>query len=98
MPEPAVRSVAKPPSESPAFSDEALFLTDASAATRAIADWSLLEPLHEAWQELARVAAEPNPFYEPWMLLPALRAFAPAGQIEVIAVFRGELLCGLFPP
>jgi len=110
MPEPAVRSVAKPPSESPAFSDEALFLTDASApgqvraaraagafSARAIADWSLLEQLHVAWQELARVAAEPNPFYEPWMLLPALRSFAPASRIEVIAVYRGELLCGLFP-
>ena len=111
MPEPAVRPVAKPPPEAPAFADEAFFLTDASVPgqvrapragrgtlfARAISDWSALEPLHDAWQELARAAAEPNPFYEPWMLLPALRAFAAASRIEIIAVFRGEVLCGLFP-
>lgn len=29
-----------------------------------------------AWEELARDPMEPNVFHEPWMLLPALRAFA----------------------
>lgn len=28
-----------------------------------------------AWQDLAANAAEPNPFYEPWMFLPAWEAF-----------------------
>ena len=27
-----------------------------------------------AWQALALRAAEPNPFFEPWYLMPALRA------------------------
>src|SRR5260221_11075539 len=27
-----------------------------------------------AWEELAAHACEPNPFYEPWFLLPALRS------------------------
>jgi CelD/BcsL family acetyltransferase involved in cellulose biosynthesis len=111
MPETAVRPAAKPSPEAPAFADDALFLTDASVpgraqaarpaaaklSARAISDWGALEQLHDAWQELAIAAAEPNPFYEPWMLRPALRAFAPADRVEVIAVFRGELLCGLFP-
>ena len=29
-----------------------------------------------AWSELAQGASEPNPFYEPWFFLPALKALA----------------------
>lgn len=58
-----------------------------------------------AWQDLADKACEPNVFYEPWMLLPALEAFAPTPAPEFHLVFapgRGPdtskpLLCGLFP-
>src|SRR4051812_49302881 len=113
MPETAPRPAERNPIEQePAFSDEALFLTDAPVpgkardvrrpagaglTARAVADWAKLEGLQEAWQELAADAAEPNPFYEPWMLLPALRSFSRAGEVEVILVFRDERLCGLFP-
>jgi CelD/BcsL family acetyltransferase involved in cellulose biosynthesis len=69
-----------------------------------IADWSQLAALDAEWTELAEAAAEPNAFYEPWMLLPALRAFAGA-DVEVALVFgphpsraKGRRqLCGLFP-
>jgi hypothetical protein len=56
------------------------------------------------WEDLARAAIEPNPFHEPWMLLPALRAFAHGLDVRVALVLarggeRGEtpLLCGVFP-
>ena len=97
----------------PAFSDEALLLTDAPVPGRTapaatadlqsevITDWSRLEALGEEWQDLASAAAEPNPFYEPWMLLPALRAYGPGARLEVLVastLHRGRrLLCGLFP-
>jgi CelD/BcsL family acetyltransferase involved in cellulose biosynthesis len=111
MLETAVRPAAPPPPEKPAFSDEALFLTDAPVpgaardlrraagtfSARMVSDWTGLETLQEPWQELAASSTEPNPFYEPWMLLPALRTFAGASRVEVVLVFRGETLCGLFP-
>jgi len=93
------------------FSDEALFLTDApipgpprdarragpTFTVRLVSDWTELEGLQESWQELASDAAEPNPFYEPWMLLPALRSFARSERVQVVLVSRGDRLCGLFP-
>jgi len=97
----------------PAFSDEALLLTDAPVPGRnapaatadlqaeVITDWSRLEALEQDWQDLASDAAEANPFYEPWMLLPALRAYGPGARLEVLVAsttHRGRrLLCGLFP-
>ncbi len=70
-----------------------------------ISDWSQLAELDAEWTELAAAAVEPNAFYEPWMLLPALRAFAGKGELEVALVFgphpsraKGKRqLCGLFP-
>src|SRR4051812_26157953 len=111
MPETAVRPVTPTEPASPGFSDEALFLTDAPPpgkprdaraaaagfSVRRVTDWAELEALREPWHELAGAAVEPNPFYEPWMLLPALRRLAGGARVEVILVFRGDLLCGLFP-
>ncbi len=62
-----------------------------------------LEPYLAAWDDLAAAAVEPNVFYEPWMLLPALRAYG--GDVTVALVFSNlaprrhgqPLLCGLFP-
>jgi len=91
------------------FSDEVLFLTDAPVPGRArapasdeievetVADWTRLQEIESEWLDLAAHAAEANPFYEPWMLLPALRAFAQARRVEVILVRRGGALIGLFP-
>src|SRR4051812_4217570 len=55
-----------------------------------------------AWRRLAQAALEPNPFYEPWMLLPALEHLHGGAELEVALVFGpsldGEpLLCGVFP-
>lgn len=54
-----------------------------------------------AWEDLAAHAAEPNVFYEPWMLLPAVRAFGQSSRLVFALVFtRGpgeRTLCGLFP-
>jgi hypothetical protein len=55
-----------------------------------------------AWEELAASAVEPNVFYEPWMLRPALEAFAQGVALRFILV-HGERpgeparLCGFFP-
>jgi CelD/BcsL family acetyltransferase involved in cellulose biosynthesis len=54
-----------------------------------------------AWESLAARALEPNVFYEPWMLLPALDSYASA-QLSIVLAYD-ELggapgrLCGLFP-
>jgi CelD/BcsL family acetyltransferase involved in cellulose biosynthesis len=50
-----------------------------------------------AWDALAGRAAEPNPFYESWYLLPSLRAFDPAGKIELLCVECNGELVGLLP-
>jgi CelD/BcsL family acetyltransferase involved in cellulose biosynthesis len=55
-----------------------------------------------AWQSLADAAVEPNVFYEPWMLLPALTWLREGAELRIALVYRtvpGEppLLCGLFP-
>jgi CelD/BcsL family acetyltransferase involved in cellulose biosynthesis len=66
-----------------------------------IDDFDILEDYIEAWEDLSVEALEPNPFYEPWMLIPALRGLA-AGKdlcvVLVLTVNEGEpVLCGVFP-
>jgi CelD/BcsL family acetyltransferase involved in cellulose biosynthesis len=58
-----------------------------------IADFQALLP---QWDELAAAALESNPWYEHWMLLPALEAFGNA-RVRVIGVWRGAQLSGVFP-
>jgi CelD/BcsL family acetyltransferase involved in cellulose biosynthesis len=58
---------------------------------------SELKCIVPAWEELARAALEPNPFYEHWMLLPALEAFGAGQGARVVLVWAGEELAGLFP-
>lgn len=62
-----------------------------------------LGALEPAWQALADHASEPNPFYEPWMALPALDQLG-ARNVRFICVFAqdplrpGErVMAGLFP-
>ena len=50
-----------------------------------------------AWDRLADHAAEPNPFYESWYLLPSLRALDPAGDCAVLCYEAGGELIGLLP-
>ncbi|MEO5708001.1 MAG: GNAT family N-acetyltransferase [Alteraurantiacibacter sp.] len=50
-----------------------------------------------AWQALAEAAAEPNPFFESWFLLPSLRALDPQGKVELLWLEVGGKLAGLMP-
>jgi CelD/BcsL family acetyltransferase involved in cellulose biosynthesis len=65
-------------------------------------DLALLGNHVAAWEDLAASAVEPNVFYEPWMLLPAVEAFAQGVALRFILVYAelpGEpsRLCALFP-
>jgi CelD/BcsL family acetyltransferase involved in cellulose biosynthesis len=57
--------------------------------------------LREPWRELARRALEPNPFYEPELLLPALEYLGPFDDLVVLAIHarrrNGRRLAGLVP-
>lgn len=55
-----------------------------------------------AWNDLAAAALEPNVFYEPWMLLPAIDSFGRGKELRYVLVYADQqeappLLCGLFP-
>ncbi|HKQ80573.1 MAG TPA: GNAT family N-acetyltransferase [Blastocatellia bacterium] len=67
-----------------------------------------LENYVAAWEELAAAAIEPNVFYEPWMVMPAIRAFGAGRRLQFALILAGEperpnqstgppLLCGIFP-
>ncbi|CAH0495868.1 hypothetical protein NVSP9465_00889 [Novosphingobium sp. CECT 9465] len=49
------------------------------------------------WQALSDTASTPNPFFEPWYLLPALESFDPDGRVQIFTLEFGDLLLGLFP-
>lgn len=89
--------VTKPPVRRPPVPDDASFTF---VVVRTAED---LAPYRAAWDDLAREALEPNPFYESWMLLPAIDAFGAAASLQFVLVFapspdRGErVLCGFFP-
>ena len=50
-----------------------------------------------AWERLVARAAEPNPFFEPWYLLPSLRQWGAADGVRVKAWFHDGRLAGLMP-
>ena len=50
-----------------------------------------------AWESMAAAALEPNPFYEPWMLLPALELFGVPSGFRLITVWNGERLDAVMP-
>lgn len=70
-----------------------------------IEDWHALAQHVAAWEALATATLEPNVFYEPWMLLPALEAFAAGQDLCFVLLFAPDpqhpqgppLLCGFFP-
>ncbi len=55
-----------------------------------------LAPHTAAWQDLARNSAEPNAFYEPWLLLPAWRRLGPDLRVVLVLGPDGGLH-GFFP-
>src|SRR5215475_15367473 len=70
-----------------------------------IDDLTSLEKYVPAWEDLAAAAIEPNVFYEPWMMMPAIRAFGAGRRLQFALVLANEpalhdgapLLCGIFP-
>jgi Acetyltransferase (GNAT) domain len=70
-----------------------------------IKDLAVLEEYVPAWEDLAANAIEPNAFYEPWMMMPAIRAFGAGRRLQFALVLANEparrdgapLLCGIFP-
>lgn len=70
-----------------------------------IRDLTALEGHLPAWESLVASAIEPNPFYEPWALLPALRHLGKGQDVRIVLVYASDparprgprLLCGLFP-
>ncbi len=56
-----------------------------------------LRALVPDWEALAADAAEPNPFYEPWMLLPALEAYGIDADFRCVAVWENGILGAVFP-
>jgi CelD/BcsL family acetyltransferase involved in cellulose biosynthesis len=62
-----------------------------------VRDREALAAFIPAWEHLAAHAIEANPFYEPWILLPALRAQGEGEGFRCVLVWDGERLIGLFP-
>jgi hypothetical protein len=70
-------------------------------SVKVITDIGTLKEHVRDWEELAAAAIEPNPFYEPWMLMPAIESFGAGKDLRFALVFSGDserpVLCGLFP-
>ncbi len=67
-------------------------------AARAI-DWRTADTdaFRLSWSALADNASAPNPFYEVWYLLPALRALDPEGSVQLFTLVQGDTIVGLMP-
>ncbi len=71
----------------------------------AVEDSTDLESYVSAWESLAAEAIEPNAFYEPWMLMPAIRAYGVGQRLLFALVLAPDparptgapLLAGVFP-
>ncbi|MFC0203012.1 GNAT family N-acetyltransferase [Novosphingobium soli] len=59
--------------------------------------WRSMAAQRDAWDDLARRAAEPNPFFESWYLLPSLEHLAGTGRVAVLRFEHEGRLAGLLP-
>lgn len=59
-------------------------------------DWSTAAARAE-WDDLAARAGTPNPFFESWLLPPAIAALAPNRPVSIATVRMGGSLVALFP-
>jgi CelD/BcsL family acetyltransferase involved in cellulose biosynthesis len=86
-------------------SPDAFTLTTIGNVTVAVTDRvEHLDPYWIDWEELAAVASEANVFYEPWVLVPAVRAFGAGQDLRFVllfaapdGVFSSAKLVGFFP-
>ncbi|MBB3956148.1 GNAT family N-acetyltransferase [Novosphingobium sediminicola] len=62
-------------------------------------DWRDMQDMGSmlAWDALAMWASEPNPFFESWYLLPALRGLDPDGRVRILRFEMGGDLAGIMP-
>ncbi|MEK6287229.1 MAG: GNAT family N-acetyltransferase [Acidobacteriota bacterium] len=85
----------------PIFSEDTSAALAGRTSVVVVEDFNKLHDYIHAWEDLADHALEQNPFYEPWMLIPALKSFTTGSNVRVVLVFaldQGEpLLCGVFP-
>ncbi|TNE33336.1 MAG: GNAT family N-acetyltransferase [Alphaproteobacteria bacterium] len=58
---------------------------------------ALEEDFQADWADLVATSEEPNPFFEPWYLLPSLVNMDIPGRVQIAAYYRAGILCGLFP-
>ena len=76
-------------------------VADRYAANSLAVEWrsvAELEPIADAWRELAARALEPNVFYEPAFALPAANVFGrDAGALLVWSGTSPRKLLGFFP-
>jgi len=67
---------------------------DMSVRTAPAQGW---QPLPQGWTELAEHASEPNPFFHPAILCPALQHLDSEKTVHVIEAHQGGQLIGLMP-
>lgn len=62
-------------------------------------DWREMQDMASvlAWDALAMWASEPNPFFESWYLLPALRGLDTQGKVRLLRFDMGGELAGIMP-
>jgi CelD/BcsL family acetyltransferase involved in cellulose biosynthesis len=63
----------------------------------ACAPWPQMADQREAWDDLARCAAEPNPFFESWYLLPSFEWLDRESNRSMLCYSHQGALCGLMP-
>lgn len=85
----------------PIFSEDTSAALAGRTSVVVVEDFNKLHDYIHAWEDLADHALEQNPFYEPWMLIPALKSFTSGANVRVVLVFALDqakpLLCGVFP-
>jgi len=65
---------------------------------RLLAFADIAEPVFlAAWERLVAQASEPNPFFEPWFLIPSLAQWGAADRVVIKAWFHEGRLAGLVP-
>lgn len=65
--------------------------------TQVLTDGAALRSLVPEWEALAAEAMAPNPFYEHWLMLPALEAYGVDEGFRCVAVWQDGSLGALFP-
>ncbi len=81
----------------PAARKLAVPATGPAAGTVTAVSWRELASELAAWDDLVVHAAEPNPFFESWYLLPSLEAYDPQGAIRLLRFEHDGKLAGLMP-